>query len=84
MAVDLDGVTSVRNLLAGARCVLFDFDGPICRLFPDGSSKPVADQLRATSTGSAPETSSRRTSAATSIPMWCSARCTGRRGRTPG
>ena len=25
-----------------------DFAGPICRLFPDGSSKPVADELRET------------------------------------
>lgn len=29
------------------RCVLFDFDGPICRLFPDGSSERVAHDLRA-------------------------------------
>jgi HAD superfamily hydrolase (TIGR01549 family) len=28
------------------RCVLFDFDGPICRLFPEGSSREVADSLR--------------------------------------
>ncbi|WP_079036729.1 HAD-IA family hydrolase [Streptomyces silaceus] len=38
-----------RRLLA-ARAdagVLLDFDGPICRLFPDGSSKRVADDLRA-------------------------------------
>ncbi|PKT69821.1 HAD family hydrolase [Streptomyces populi] len=36
----------VRTLLAGARGVLFDFDGPVCRLFPEGSSGPVADELR--------------------------------------
>ncbi|WP_367322228.1 HAD family hydrolase [Streptomyces sp. HUAS ZL42] len=48
MAVDLDDVTGVRKLLAGAGSVLFDFDGPICRLFPDGSSKSVADELRET------------------------------------
>ncbi|WP_336605820.1 HAD-IA family hydrolase [Streptomyces sp. BA2] len=28
------------------RCVLFDFDGPICRLFPHGSSEGVAQNLR--------------------------------------
>ncbi|MFH8289396.1 HAD-IA family hydrolase [Streptomyces sp. NPDC018059] len=27
-------------------CVLFDFDGPVCRLFPDGSSASVARELR--------------------------------------
>lgn len=47
MAVDLGDVTDIRRLLAGARGVLFDFDGPICRLFPENSSKPVADRLRA-------------------------------------
>jgi beta-phosphoglucomutase-like phosphatase (HAD superfamily) len=46
MAVDIDAFTDVRRLLAGARCVLFDFDGPICRLFPEDSSKEVADELR--------------------------------------
>jgi HAD superfamily hydrolase (TIGR01509 family) len=30
----------------GARCVLFDFDGPVCRLFPEHSSRPLADRLR--------------------------------------
>jgi HAD superfamily hydrolase (TIGR01509 family) len=35
-----------RTILARARCVLFDFDGPICRLFPQGSSLDVADELR--------------------------------------
>lgn len=30
----------------GAGCVLFDFDGPLCRLFPGGSSMDVADDLR--------------------------------------
>ncbi|MEU6122691.1 HAD-IA family hydrolase [Streptomyces sp. NPDC047123] len=36
------------DLLTGASrgCVLFDFDGPVCRLFPDGSSRQVADALR--------------------------------------
>ncbi|MEU6276073.1 HAD family hydrolase [Streptomyces populi] len=31
---------------SATRCVLFDFDGPICRLFPEGSSMDVADALR--------------------------------------
>ncbi|QEU97510.1 HAD family hydrolase [Streptomyces kanamyceticus] len=35
----------VRALFAdpAGRCVLFDFDGPICRLFPGDASKDVAD-----------------------------------------
>jgi HAD superfamily hydrolase (TIGR01549 family) len=33
--------------VAAARCVLFDFDGPVCRLFPEGRSMPVAERLRA-------------------------------------
>ncbi|WP_405841383.1 HAD family hydrolase [Streptomyces sp. NBC_01518] len=45
MDVDLDDVREARELLAGARCVLFDFDGPICRLFPNGSSRSVARGL---------------------------------------
>ncbi|MFI7403722.1 HAD family hydrolase [Streptomyces sp. NPDC049541] len=32
---------------ARTRCVLFDFDGPVCRLFPEGSSIVLADRLRA-------------------------------------
>jgi len=40
-------VAAARALLAGARCVLFDFDGPLCRLFPGDSSRQVADALRA-------------------------------------
>lgn len=46
MTVDLDDARDAWQLLAGARCVLFDFDGPICRLFPEGSSMPVAEELR--------------------------------------
>ncbi|MFB7332830.1 HAD family hydrolase [Streptomyces adustus] len=46
MAVEVEDTTDVRSLLAGARGVLFDFDGPVCRLFPGGSSRPVADALR--------------------------------------
>jgi len=45
MAVDLDDVQEARELLADARCVLFDFDGPICRLFPRAASKRVAREL---------------------------------------
>ncbi|MFF0890402.1 HAD family hydrolase [Streptomyces sp. NPDC003456] len=41
-----DAFAEVRRRLARARCVLFDFDGPICRLFPDGASRRVADELR--------------------------------------
>ncbi len=46
MAVGVDVFTDVRRALAGARGVLFDFDGPICRLFPEDGSKPIADGLR--------------------------------------
>ncbi|WP_020140176.1 HAD family hydrolase [Streptomyces sp. 351MFTsu5.1] len=35
-----------RAMLARARGVLFDFDGPLCKLFPRGSSRSVADVLR--------------------------------------
>lgn len=35
-----------RGLLEWASCVLFDFDGPVCRLFPQDSSRPLADELR--------------------------------------
>lgn len=49
MVDDLDDpcvIGSAWDMLATARGVLFDFDGPICRLFPDGSSRDVADKLR--------------------------------------
>ncbi|MEU3254499.1 HAD-IA family hydrolase [Streptomyces sp. NPDC006997] len=35
-----------RELLDGAAGVLFDFDGPLCRLFPEGASAPLADEVR--------------------------------------
>ncbi|MFE6624193.1 HAD family hydrolase [Streptomyces sp. NPDC057740] len=47
MPADLADATDVRDLLTATRCVLFDFDGPICRLFPRGASASVADELRA-------------------------------------
>ncbi|MFJ8938505.1 HAD family hydrolase [Streptomyces sp. NPDC102365] len=52
MAAEIEGLVEdraagdARRLLADARCVLFDFDGPICRLFPEDRSRPVADELR--------------------------------------
>ncbi|MFF8674672.1 HAD family hydrolase [Streptomyces sp. NPDC015242] len=46
MVAGVDVFTDVRGVLAGARGVLFDFDGPICRLFPEDGSKPIADELR--------------------------------------
>ncbi|MFD3929896.1 HAD family hydrolase [Streptomyces sp. NPDC058614] len=36
---------AVQRAVSG-RCVLFDFDGPLCRLFPDDSSAPLARDLR--------------------------------------
>ncbi|PZH13367.1 HAD family hydrolase [Streptomyces sp. NTH33] len=35
----------LRNLIAGARVVLWDFDGPVCRLFAGHSAKRVAAGL---------------------------------------
>ncbi|MEU1251728.1 HAD family hydrolase [Streptomyces chartreusis] len=32
--------------IVSGRCVLFDFDGPLCLLFPGRSSAPLADDLR--------------------------------------
>jgi phosphoglycolate phosphatase-like HAD superfamily hydrolase len=32
--------------LESSQCVLFDFDGPLCRLFPGDSSEPLAEELR--------------------------------------
>lgn len=46
MPADLADATDVRDLLTATRCVLFDFDGPICRLFPRGASASLADELR--------------------------------------
>ncbi|MFJ3304434.1 HAD family hydrolase [Streptomyces sp. NPDC086549] len=46
MVDELGDVQDARRLIEGARCVLFDFDGPICRLFPKGRSAPLADELR--------------------------------------
>ncbi|GHE31868.1 HAD family hydrolase [Streptomyces capitiformicae] len=43
---DTGEIDEAWDMLASARGVLFDFDGPICRLFPDGSSRGVADGLR--------------------------------------
>ncbi|MFG2941571.1 HAD family hydrolase [Streptomyces sp. NPDC048282] len=43
----LGDVEEARKLIERSRCLLFDFDGPICRLFPEErSSAPVAAQLR--------------------------------------
>ncbi|MDQ1009930.1 phosphoglycolate phosphatase-like HAD superfamily hydrolase [Streptomyces sp. V4I23] len=38
--------TAVFALLATAKCVLFDFDGPICHLFSGHPSQQVAAELR--------------------------------------
>ncbi len=38
------GLRSYRG--GGVGCVLLDFDGPICALFPDGSAERVAGELR--------------------------------------
>jgi HAD superfamily hydrolase (TIGR01509 family) len=36
---------NIGNLIAGARFILWDFDGPICRLFAGYSAEAVADGL---------------------------------------
>lgn len=38
--------TELRGRLAAAKCVLFDFDGPICRLFAGHTAPAVAAELR--------------------------------------
>lgn len=39
--------TDPRELLAMAKCVLFDFDGPLCHLFGRHPAPGIADRLRA-------------------------------------
>jgi HAD superfamily hydrolase (TIGR01509 family) len=36
----------MRELISNARCVLFDFDGPVCRLFAVRSAESIAARLR--------------------------------------
>lgn len=43
---DEDLLLGAAKQIVNRRCVLFDFDGPLCRLFPDGSSERLADALR--------------------------------------
>ncbi|MGX1886435.1 HAD family hydrolase [Streptomyces sp. NPDC055287] len=38
-------IEKLRDLITGAECVLFDFDGPICRLFAGHRAHHVADSL---------------------------------------
>ncbi|MFC0847563.1 HAD family hydrolase [Streptomyces noboritoensis] len=40
-------MTDLRELLASARCVLFDFDGPVCRLFARHRASDVAAEITA-------------------------------------
>ncbi|MFD4634546.1 HAD-IA family hydrolase [Streptomyces sp. NPDC058284] len=46
VARELRAALDARPAAPAEICFLFDFDGPVCRLFPDGSSKKVADALR--------------------------------------
>lgn len=51
MTGEHDDVEEAWELLTGGTgpgCVLFDFDGPLCRLFPDDRSMPLANALRVT------------------------------------
>ncbi|MEU1405288.1 HAD family hydrolase [Streptomyces sp. NPDC005728] len=43
-----EDVEDAFELLTDAGCVLFDFDGPVCRLYPHGASMAVAVDLRKT------------------------------------
>lgn len=43
---DHGAVRDTAQYMRPGGCVLFDFDGPLCRLFPDGSSAPLAEELR--------------------------------------
>ncbi|MDT0305562.1 HAD-IA family hydrolase [Streptomyces sp. DSM 44917] len=36
----------MRELISNARCVLFDFDGPVCRLFAVHTAESIAHRLR--------------------------------------
>ena len=36
----------MRDLIEAAKCVLFDFDGPICHLFRDRPTPGIAERLR--------------------------------------
>ena len=48
-SVGFDDDRSLRDAaqrIVSGRCVLFDFDGPLCLLFPGTSSAPLADDLR--------------------------------------
>ncbi|WP_313896737.1 HAD family phosphatase [Streptomyces sp. GC420] len=38
-------VEELRDLITGVKCVLFDFDGPICRLFAGHRAHAVAESL---------------------------------------
>ncbi|MET9515323.1 HAD-IA family hydrolase [Streptomyces sp. NPDC002994] len=38
-------IEKLRDLITGAECVLFDFDGPVCRLFAGHQAHNVADSL---------------------------------------
>ncbi|MFC9603631.1 HAD family hydrolase [Streptomyces niveus] len=38
-------MTDIGDQLSGARCVLFDFDGPVCRLFSGRPAGDIADRL---------------------------------------
>ncbi|MFF6811102.1 HAD family hydrolase [Streptomyces sp. NPDC012403] len=40
-----DELNGLRHLIEGARVVLWDFDGPVCRLFAGHSAKRVANDL---------------------------------------
>lgn len=42
---DLNDPDGLKELISGARVVLWDFDGPICRLFAGHSAERVATDL---------------------------------------
>ncbi|MGH3116839.1 MAG: HAD family hydrolase [Streptomyces sp.] len=45
----------MRELIESAKCVLFDFDGPVCHLFRNRPTPAIAERLRALVLDSRPE-----------------------------
>src|SRR6185369_14345050 len=46
MGDTLDDREALRRLLGRTRAVLFDFDGPVCDLFGNASTAPVAKEIK--------------------------------------
>lgn len=51
----LDGPQGIARFIANSKAILLDFDGPVAELFPNGSSRNVADDVRGILAGKLPE-----------------------------